>query len=459
MSRNRAVGLMLVGLAVFLFLADAGALPIDLPLMFSSSTKTFNLDVDGVKSSVELTVSPELYSYYHERELGEAEVHIRNPDTGKNYFGFTNPEVGQLFDVQVHLEVHEKLMGLRGWQFVFVWDPSLFGVEEWTFGDEIFGSQEPIRVSNLMSGSFACGMVGSQYAYSVAEGQYTLAEIRMKILSTQYVTSDLGFEVYYSNGNVQCMFIGDYDGSDVPYLNVRWYNAEYVIGGLGAPFAWGDVPETAETYESWVTPIPFNKFAEDLKKLYPDPEDYVNAVLQIVQQLKYSTPAGPHYPTISLGRGWGDCDTWSILVASMLKAGGVKCILLGYTWGYAGHMNVGAALPQTPQDTERSSPFGFTIQNIKYWMVECTGQQPSVLGWRVGEIPDDALRSYAFIVFLNGVDTKPPPHGLSYTITDSEGNVYSDSGDIPPMPPLPAIDMWMISLGLGIVGIVLVAKG
>jgi hypothetical protein len=409
---RKALGFIFVCLAVIIFVARISiVLPFDLPFALVQ-TQSFNVNVHDVSRVVDFNISPELYNYYSAKELGDAVVHLKNVATGENdRFVFTSASVGQTFDSQVVLTVNSALMGTRAWQMTIEFNPSLVMVEQWDFGSSIFGSQATVPVSDIdnNAGEISVGEVAYEYACSIQPSSYVLFTVKWKIKA--FGSGQFKWVMQDAAGHDVSMFIPDPEESWI-FKNVKWYNAAFQFGsGMGINL--GQVPEV-KTCNLWITPKVWEPFCNSLKQVYPDDEDFVNAILQIVEQQTYDH-SGPHYPIVTMGRKWGDCDTWSITVASFLKAANIKCVLVTYMWGMSGHMNLAVQLSHPPHDCKRSSPFGFNINGVQYWMAECTGQG-SQLGWRVGEIPSDDLRSYSAVTFTDTVDTSTPPYALAFSI-------------------------------------------
>jgi hypothetical protein len=178
----------------------------------------------------------------------------------------------------------------------------------------------------------------------------------------------------------------------------------------------GDLPSLAVTeevqdYHLWVTPSVFTSFATDLRQAYPDDEDYTNAVLQILHQQTYVAGVLPHYSIVSLGKRTGDCDDWSIVATSLLKAVNIECVLFLYFFADSAHMNIGVRLSHAPIDGIYGAPY--SVQG--FWMAECTGQS-GFTPWHVGELPDGRFANPTYVIPLTSPDNSPSPYPLSYTI-------------------------------------------
>ena len=90
----------------------------------------------------------------------------------------------------------------------------------------------------------------------------------------------------------------------------------------------------------------------------------------ITHQIQYKESGPQKYPIETLMENEGDCDLFSFLAASIMKAGGIDVVLLLYE--EEEHMNVGVNLPQEPNDA-RSNVYYFMHETKKYYAAECTG--------------------------------------------------------------------------------------
>jgi hypothetical protein len=158
----------------------------------------------------------------------------------------------------------------------------------------------------------------------------------------------------------------------------------------------------------FVTPSPLEPMANDLLKIYSDPEDFANGVLMITHQIPYQESTPQKYPIETIRENQGDCDLFSILAASIMKAGGLDIILLLFE--EQKHMNIGIHLLESPKDARTKVTY-FTYENKKYFIAECTGNFEN--GWRVGECPDLVQGATAQIIPLDQIDEISPPDQVS----------------------------------------------
>lgn len=122
-------------------------------------------------------------------------------------------------------------------------------------------------------------------------------------------------------------------------------------------------------YQKFVTEDAVGTVAQRIWEAIPNgsrrEEQFSNAVLMIVQQLTYKVSA-VKYPVETLVEGEGDCDTLSLLAASIMKVGGLDVVLLYYEKGNLRHMNVGVNLPSPPtQHTSMESPLYYEYEAKK----------------------------------------------------------------------------------------------
>ncbi|MFQ5999962.1 MAG: Ig-like domain-containing protein, partial [Candidatus Bathyarchaeia archaeon] len=198
-------------------------------------------------------------------------------------------------------------------------------------------------------------------------------------------------------------------------------------------------------FAKFVTPSPLKPIADDLWMIYSDDEDFANGVLMIVHQIPYVESAPQKYPVETIVENEGDCDLFSFIAASVMKAGGLDVVLLLYE--AQSHMNVGVHLSQEPEDT-RTTIHYYSYEGKRYYVAECTGDDWRN-GWRVGESPDLLKGASARIITLEGYEQSSPGQvSSSYGVLTSSslslavstrfvvaGGTVTMSGSI--SPPLP----------------------
>lgn len=153
----------------------------------------------------------------------------------------------------------------------------------------------------------------------------------------------------------------------------------------------------------FVTPNALEPVADNLWDIYYNEEDFANGVLMILHQIPYQE-SDPKYPIETIVQNQGDCDTFSYMAASIMKAGGLDVVLLYYET--KSHMNVGVHLSQMPQDT-RSTVYYYSYQGKHYYVAECTGGNWQD-GWRVGEGPEEFEGVSARIITLENCEPQSP---------------------------------------------------
>ena len=145
--------------------------------------------------------------------------------------------------------------------------------------------------------------------------------------------------------------------------------------------------ETSD-FARYVTPYTLQPIANTLDDIYTDNEDFVNAILMIVHQIPYTAGLDVKYSVETMTENEGDCDLFSYIAASVIKAHGLQVILLYYEQpDDQAHMNIAVHLQHEPTDA-RTSIHSVTYANNKYYIAECTGGNWQD-GWRIGECPDD----------------------------------------------------------------------
>ncbi|MCW4010212.1 MAG: hypothetical protein NWF05_06280 [Candidatus Bathyarchaeota archaeon] len=200
-----------------------------------------------------------------------------------------------------------------------------------------------------------------------------------------------------------------------------------------------------QDFPIFVTPYAVGTLVPPLRQIYPNDEDFANGVLDLVHQIPYEEIATPFYPVETLLMNRGDCDMFSFLAASIMKAGGLDVVLLRYL--AQNHMNIGVHLDEAPKEAQREVG-AINYNGIKYYVAECTTSNWKN-GWRVGECPPDLKGIEAVIIPLEDVERTAPGQisasfkklqGTTLTLSVSpaltaEGITVSMNGQISPALP------------------------
>lgn len=140
-----------------------------------------------------------------------------------------------------------------------------------------------------------------------------------------------------------------------------------------------------------------------------DDELYANMVLQVTHQLFYNTTSYTKTPIETFVEGSGDCDSFSVFAAALLRAGGLDSIVVV---GYAkkglqengdysiveAHAIIGVNLAETPDDHELvDGGYGYIdYLGERYYLAETTivgpfhwSEYDNALAISVGDIPWD----------------------------------------------------------------------
>lgn len=172
----------------------------------------------------------------------------------------------------------------------------------------------------------------------------------------------------------------------------------------------------SHNFANFVTPYALLPIAESLWEIYRDDEDFANGVLTIVHQIPYDETLPVKYPVETIVENKGDCDLFSYIAGSIMKAGGLDVVLLYYE--AEAHMNVGVHLSHAPNDA-RVGPHYVTYRDVRYYVAECTGESWTD-GWRVGECPDDlSLASPMVVTLENCEEWAPGQVSASYETLES----------------------------------------
>lgn len=157
-------------------------------------------------------------------------------------------------------------------------------------------------------------------------------------------------------------------------------------------------------FAKFVTPYALKPIADSLWSIYDDEEDFANGVLMITHQIPYVESAPQKYPVETIAQNEGDCDLFSFIAASIMKAGGLDVVIFYYETEK--HMNVGIYLSHTPNDA-RQAVYFIDYSDKSYYMAETTGGDWEK-GWRVGECPDELKEASAQVITLESAEQLSP---------------------------------------------------
>jgi hypothetical protein len=161
---------------------------------------------------------------------------------------------------------------------------------------------------------------------------------------------------------------------------------------------------TLTDFPRFVTPDAVKPIADCLRQIYPNDEDFVNGALMIVHQMNYTETKQGKYPAETFVDNTGDCDIFSYIAASIIKAGNLSVVLLDYE--AKKHMNIGIHL-DTPPENSRTDIYKITNANVEYYIAETTGGNWTN-GWRVGECPDNMKAAETTILTLENDEEISP---------------------------------------------------
>jgi rubrerythrin len=198
----------------------------------------------------------------------------------------------------------------------------------------------------------------------------------------------------FSQSNISSTFILDKPGGSRYTLTVTFTDALYNY------YANKVHPSNAHP-EGYVTPLVFTQMATQLRSVFPDDEDFANAVLMITHQLTYQVDYNLHYPVETLASLYGDCDEFSVLAASIMKSGGLDVVLLTYP----NHMNLGVYLPSDPTEVRTGKVTWAPFNGKNYYIAETTGGYGDS-AWRIGE--DSTDYGEAEVIPIQNVDNSSP---------------------------------------------------
>ncbi|NWF87468.1 Ig-like domain repeat protein [Candidatus Bathyarchaeota archaeon] len=196
-------------------------------------------------------------------------------------------------------------------------------------------------------------------------------------------------------------------------------------------------------FAKFVTPYALQPIANSLATIYTDDEDFTNGVLMIVHQIPYEATGPVKYPVETIVENKGDCDLFSYIAASIIKAYGLDVVLLYYET--QAHMNIGVRLSHQPYDA-REAAYYVTYNDVRYYVAETTGGDWQN-GWRVGECPSKLKNAQVQVITLENSEQWAPGQvsasyntlassTLSLTISPTyliQGSTVTLSGQLTPI--------------------------
>jgi hypothetical protein len=177
-------------------------------------------------------------------------------------------------------------------------------------------------------------------------------------------------------------------------------------------------------FAKFITPYSVKPIADVMRNVYSNDEVFADAVLGIAHQIPYEV-SPEVYPVETLKLNSGDCGSFSLLIASILKAGGLDVVLLEYT--SLQHLNIGVNLPNKPTYV-RSNLYWIDYNSKRYYIAETTGDNfPN--GWRVGECPQELKETSPNIIAVeNSEQQQPGQVAASYkTLTPSQISISTST--------------------------------
>lgn len=200
---------------------------------------------------------------------------------------------------------------------------------------------------------------------------------------------------YAENFNRTYQLLDEVDGSPLYILNVTVQQSLYEY------YKEKSHSLTSENdFAKFVTPYALKPIADSLKKIYSDDEDFTNAVLMILHQIPYEVTVPAKYPVETIAENKGDCDLFSFIAASIIKAAEYDVVLLYYE--SQSHMNIGVKLSHVPYDAREQAYF-VPYNGVNYYVAETTGDDWQN-GWRVGECPNQLKTATMKVITLENCD-------------------------------------------------------
>ena len=258
-----------------------------------------------------------------------------------------------------------------------------------------------------------------------------------------------------------CCFAANYDYTyrllDHPSGSTSYQLTVSVTSSLYDYYCSKDHSLQLYDFAKFVTPSPLKPIADDLRMIYIDDEDFANGVLMIIHQIPYVESAPQKYPVETIVENEGDCDLFSFIAASVIKAGGLDVVLLLYE--EQSHMNVGVHLSQEPEDARFPIHY-YSYEGKRYYVAECTGEDWKN-GWRVGECPETLMSASPRIITLENCEQSSigqvsssygvlTSSSLSLTVSTRfviAGGIVTMSGSISPPLPGKVVTLYVSSRG------------
>lgn len=175
---------------------------------------------------------------------------------------------------------------------------------------------------------------------------------------------------------------------------------------------------TKGNFAGFVTPYSLALVATDIRAVFSEEEEFVNAVLMLVHQIPYQTVEEARYPVETIVENKGDCDLLSYVAASFIKSQNLDAVLFYYE--QESHMNIGVNLPNPPRDARTTVSY-VDFEATRYYVAECTGENWQQ-GWRVGESPPELEGVPVTVVTLENSELVAPGQ-----VSSSFGTLKSSS--------------------------------
>lgn len=180
-------------------------------------------------------------------------------------------------------------------------------------------------------------------------------------------------------------------------------------------------------FASFVTPYSLALIAADIRAVFSEEEEFVNAILMLVHQIPYEAVEEARYPVETIVENNGDCDLLSYVAASLIISQNLDAVLFYYE--QESHMNIGVNLPNPPRDSRTTISY-VDFESTRYYVAECTGENWQQ-GWRVGESPPELEGAQVTVVTLENSEQVAPGQ-----VSSSFGTLSSSSVSLMVSPSL-----------------------
>jgi len=268
--------------------------------------------------------------------------------------------------------------------------------------------------------------------------KFTLIIFLSLLFSFNYIsTSSFSHDVVVAASDYERTYtIHDEDGHSRSFsISIPRETYQYYVGQSHSRYVYNDL-------KKFVTSEMFTEIADSLSDICSDDYSFINAVLEIAQQIPYEEHEEEFYPIETLVNNKGDCSDKSFIVASFLTAKGYYTVLLIFSMENpqrvrTSHLVVGVAASIFKVDY---TAYYIQYEGKKYYYCEVSNK-----GWRIGELPPDMEGENAVIIEVGGYRQATIS---MYDYEDNEEHYPDDDESEPETPSISGFPYEAISVSL-----------